>query len=211
MNMFARRTSESKAGSSEWRAALAAGWRRSDILWERWQERGNAAWASGDVSFARRQFLLAWYLARFFFHRGDPRMATSIANVGFIAREAGQFGRASRHYALARRLWADVPGVLDGLEFRPRVRSSLFHMRMETRHRKTYEASMRARIANFVTEAGQALEAAEAGVPSPHRLYDRWRGERPAVFDDSRKLLGAVLLICARQQESPGPGRKPGG
>ncbi|MYG25323.1 MAG: tetratricopeptide repeat-containing protein [Boseongicola sp. SB0677_bin_26] len=209
--MFARRTSESKAGSSEWRAALAAGWRRSDILWERWQERGNAAWASGDVSLARRQFLLAWYLASFFFHRGDPRMATSIANVGFIAREAGQFGRASRHYALARRLWADVPGVLDGLEFRPRVRSSLFHMRMETRHRKTYEASMRARIANFVTEAGQALEAAEAGAPSPHRLYERWRGERPAVFDDSRKLLGAVLLICARQQESPGPGRKPGG
>ncbi|MDE0347558.1 MAG: hypothetical protein OXI66_17525 [Boseongicola sp.] len=101
--------------------------------------------------------------------------------------------------------------MLDGLEFRPRVRSSLFHMRMETRHRETYEANMRARIANFVTEAGQALEAAEAGAPSPHRLYDRWRGERPAVFDDSRKLLGAVLLICARQQESPDPGRKPGG
>ena len=207
MNMFARRTSESKAGSSEWRAALAAGWRRSDILWERWQERGNAAWASGDVSLARRQFLFAWYLARFFFHRGDPRMATSIANVGFIAREAGQFHRASRHYARARRLWAEVPGVLDELEFRPRVRSSLFHLRMETRHRETYEANMRARIASFVTEAGQALEAVEQGAPSPHRLYDRWRGERPAVFDDSRKLLSAVLLICARKQEDSDPDR----
>ena len=205
--MFARRTSESKAGSSEWRVARAAGWRRSDILWERLQERGNAAWANGDVSLARRQFLFAWYLARFFFHRGDPRMATSIANVGFIAREAGQFGLASRHYARARKLWAEVPGVLDGLEFRPRVRSSLFHLRMETRHRETYEANIRARIANFITEAGQALEAAEQGAPSPHRLYDRWRGERPAVFDESRKLLGAVLLICARKQEDSGPDR----
>ena len=205
--MFARRTSESETGSAEWQAALAAGWRRSDILWERWQERGNAAWARGDVSHARRRFILAWYLARLFFHRDDPRMATSIANVGFIAREAGQFGRASKHYAHARRLWADVPKVLDGLEFRPRVRSSLFHLRMETRHRETYEANMRARIANFVTEAGQALEAAEEGGPSPHRLYDRWRGERPAVFDDARKLLGAALLICARKQERPARNR----
>ena len=134
-------------------------------------------------------------------------MATSIANVGFIAREAGQVHRASRHYARARRLWAEVPGVLDGLEFRPRVRSSLFHLRMEARHRETYEANMRARFATFVTEAGQALEAAEQGAPSPHRLYDRWRGERPAVFDDSRKLLGAVLLICARKQEDSNPDR----
>lgn len=117
--------------------------------------------------------------------------------------EAGQFGRASRHYALARRLWADVPDILDDLEFRPRVRSSLFHLRMESRHRETYEANMRARIANFVNEAGQVLEAAEEGAPSPHRLYDRWRGERPAVFDDSRKLLGAALLICARKRENP--------
>ncbi len=209
--MFARRTSESETGDSEWRAALAAGWRRSDILWERWQERGNAAWANGDVSLARRRFIFAWYLARLFFHRGDPRMATSIANVGLIAREAGQFDLASRRYAHARMLWADVPGVLDGLKFRPRVRSSLFHLRMETRHRETYEANMRARLANFVTEAGQALEAAEVGARSPHRLYDRWRGERPAVFDDSRKLLGAALLICARQRENPGPNRKPGG
>ena len=209
--MSARRTSESDARSAEWRAARSAGWRRSDVLWERWQECGNAAWANGDVSLARRRFLFAWYLARLFFRRGDPRIATSIANVGFIAMEAGRFGRASRHYAHARRLWADVPEVIDGIEFRPRVRSSLFHLRMETRHRKTYEANMRVRVAGFVTEAGQALEAAEAGAPSPHRLYDRWRGERPAVFDDSRKLLGAVLLICARQQESPDPGRKPGG
>ena len=201
--MFARRTLGSETGSAEWQAALAAGWRRSDILWERWQERGNAAWASGDVSLARRRFFFAWYLARLFFNRGDPRTATSIANVGFIAMEAGQFGRASRHYALARRLWADVPDILDDLEFRPRVRSSLFHLRMESRHRETYEANMRARIANFVNEAGQVLEAAEEGAPSPHRLYDRWRGERPAVFDDSRKLLGAALLICARKRENP--------
>jgi len=151
--MFTRRTSESETGGAEWQAALAAGWRRSDILWERWQERSNAAWASGDDSLARRRFHFAWHLARFFFRRREPRTATSIASVGFIARESGQFGRASSLYTRARRLRADVRGMVDGLEIRTRVRSSLFHLRIEVRHREKYEANMQARIATFVTEA----------------------------------------------------------
>ena len=148
--MSAQRTSESDNGKSEMRAALAAGWRRTDLVWERLQIRGNAAWINGDHTGARRNFLIAWMLARIFFKRGDPRIATSIANVGLMAREAGQFARAARHYARAQHLWTDVPHVLDGLRIRPRVRSSLFHLRMEVRHRGTYEKYMRARIANFV-------------------------------------------------------------
>ena len=95
--MSAQRTSESDNGKSEMRAALAAGWRRTDLVWERLQIRGNAAWINGDHTGARRNFLIAWMLARIFFKRGDPRIATSIANVGLMAREAGQFARAARH------------------------------------------------------------------------------------------------------------------
>ncbi len=189
------------------RAALAAGWRRTDLVWERLQIRGNAAWVNGDCSGARWNFLIAWLLAHIFFKRGDPRIATSVANVGLMAREAGQFARAARHYARAQSLWADVPHVLGGLRIRPRVRSSLFHLRMEVRHRGTYEKNMRARIANFVAEAGEAIDAAAQGNPSPHRLYSRWRGECPAVFDDTRKLLGAVLLICASESRETDPDR----
>ena len=188
------------------RTALAAGWRRTDLVWERLQIRGNAAWVSGNPSGARRNFLIAWLLARVFFKRGDPRVATSIANVGLMAREAGQFARAARHYAKAQSLWTDVPNALGELRIRPRVRSSLFHLRMEARHRGTFEKNIRARIANFVTEAGEAIDAAAQGKPSPHRLYSRWRGECPAVFDDTRKLLGAALLICASESPEAGPG-----
>lgn len=208
--MSARRTSEFDDGKSEMRAALAAGWRRTDLVWERLQVRGNAAWVSGDRSGARRYFLIAWLLARIFFKRGDPRIATSIANVGLMAREAGRLARAARHYAKAQSLWTDVPNALGGLRIRPRVRSSLFHLRMEARHRGTYEKNMRARIANFVTEAGEAIDAAAQGNPSPHRLYSRWRGECPAVFDDTRKLLGASLLICASESRETGPDRPAG-
>jgi len=34
------------------------------------------------------------------------------------------------------------------------------------------------------------------------RLYDRWRGERPVVLDDTRKLLAAALLVAAPEQAS---------
>ena len=192
------------------RAALAAGWRRTDLVWERLQVRGNAAWVNGDRIGARRNFLIAWWLARIFFGRGDPRVATSSANAGLMAREAGHIARASRHYARAQRLWVDVPRMVGGLQIRPRVRSSLFHLRMEARHRGTYEENMRARITKFVTEAGEALDAAARGNPSPHRLYSRWRGECPAVFDDSRKVLGASLLICAPELRETGPDRRSG-
>ena len=38
--------------------------------------------------------------------------------------------------------------------------------------------------------------AAARGAPERFRLYDRWQGERPLVFDDLRKFLGAVLLLA---------------
>ena len=203
--MSARHISVFDGGDAEMRTALAAGWRRTDLVWERLQVRGNAAWVNGERIGARRNFLIAWWLARIFFRRGDPRIATSSANVGLIAREAGQIARASRHYATAQRLWVDVPHMVDGLQIRPRVRSSLFHLRMEVRHRGTYEENTRARLIKFVNEAGEALEAAARSYPSPHRLYSRWRGECPAVFDDSRKLLGAALLICAPEYRETDP------
>ena len=40
------------------------------------------------------------------------------------------------------------------------------------------------------------------GASAPFRLHDRWRGEKPAVFDDMRKFLGAALLLAA--WETPG-------
>lgn len=195
--MLGRLTWAANPGSDgDLRAALAAGWRRCDVEWERLQEAANAAWLNGDPKTSARTFRKARRLAFLWFRRSDPRYATSVANAAFAARISGDERGASQGYARARRLWAAVPETLGEMSIRPRARSSLFHLRMEARHWDTYQANIRNRIGRFVEEAGEALEAIEQGRASPYRLYHRWRGECPAIYDDSRKFLSAALLIC---------------
>lgn len=187
--------SASDRARAEMRAARAAGWRRADLWWERLQERANRNWESGSRARALRGFRNAYWLALALLPAGDPRRATSLANAAFAARAHGAERTAARRYAAAARLWAEVPATIDGLALRPRARSSLFHLRLELRHGDAYRASQRARLARFVAEADQAIAALAAGRSSPTPLFGRWKGFKPPVFDDSRKLLAACLLI----------------
>ena len=205
--MSALHTSASDRRDTEMRAARAAGWGRSELWWERLQERANAAWEAGDAARAARRFRLAWWLARAALPRADPRRATSLANAALAARQAGADRLAARRYAAALRLWADVPSALDRLELRGRARSSLFHLRLEARHRAAFEANRRTRLARFVVESGETLAAAAAGRPAPHRHFARWRGEKPAAFDDARRLLAACLLLATHDALGAGPGK----
>jgi len=189
----------------EARAARAAGWRRGELWWERLQEAANCDLAAGNRALAIRGFRRAAWLARLRFAGGDPRRATSLANAAFAARACGRPRRAARLYAAARRAWAAAPAGIVGLEIKPRARSSLFHLRMEVRHWRTYRATMEARLGGFVAEAAAALAALEAGQPAPGPLFARWLGEKPAVFDDSRRLLAACLLIAAETVSLPTP------
>ncbi|MEZ5931739.1 MAG: tetratricopeptide repeat-containing protein [Alphaproteobacteria bacterium] len=183
------------------RQALAAGWRRVDLWWERLQEDGNAALAAGRKREAIQAFRLAHLISRWLFDANDPRRAAGYANAAFAARLSGAERRAERHYAKARRLWANAPAFLETMQIRPRARSSLFHLRMEVKHWQTYQANMKTRLNRFLSETEDALEALANREPSPHRLYARWRGEKPAVFDDTRKLLSASLLIASEGSE----------
>lgn len=187
------RTSED---DSEMRAALAHGWRRHDLLWEREQERGNSALVKGDRIAASRCFRGALRIARANFEANDPRRATSVANLGYVARMAGHEALAREHYAEASGRWLTVPKQLDGLEMASRGRSSAHHLRMEARHWQTYVQELRGRLALRVNEAAACLEALAAGREGGAALYPRWRGEKPAVFDDTRILLASCLLIA---------------
>ena len=84
----------------------------------------------------------------------------------------------------------------------PRVaRSSLFHMRMEARHREVYRERWLKRWKEIAGEATakvaalsdtsylQAAAAADA--------LARWRRERPAMLNDTRKLMAAAFLLLA--------------
>ncbi|MCY3878460.1 MAG: tetratricopeptide repeat-containing protein [Rhodobacteraceae bacterium] len=188
--------SESERRSRQWRAARNAGWKRSELVWEEWQEKGNELLSSGRSLPAALRFIAADWLAMFTLDRLDPRRAASTANAACALRMIGAGWAARRFYALAIRDWGRIDRQLRDVVIQPRARSSLFHLRMEALHRERFEANRRQRLSAFIDETGECLEHIAGGLKPPHRLYARWNGEKPPVFDDSRRLLAACLLVA---------------
>lgn len=174
-------------------AARAAGWRRSEIWWERQQARAKEAQMSGDLDAAARCWLLAWCLGWIFLSRDDPRFACSLANAAATAEHRGCGRVAERRRQRARDLWRFVPAWVDGIRPSPRARSSLFHLRLAQRHAETYRENLRAKLRGQVEEAGASLEAGILELPGER---SRWIRERPPVFDDTRRVLSACFLMA---------------
>ncbi|WP_085892707.1 BTAD domain-containing putative transcriptional regulator [Roseovarius litorisediminis] len=194
--MFAPRIWGFDLGSAQARIARAAGWTRADILWEGLMEAGNAAWASGDQSRAATLFTRAHWVAKLRFSKTDPRRATVLVNLAMLDQANGRAGRALSRFDKARAIWrGNIQDSVENMQILPRARSSLFHLRMEARHRDTYHDNMRHRIGKIADETLAVIDALAGGQPPAHRMYARWLGERPNVYDDTRKLLGACLLI----------------
>ena len=183
--------------------ARTAGWRDCDLDWERLQERALEALRNGRPALAARLWRRGWLLAVLHFRRDDPRHATSLANLGLAARLAGRERLARRRYAAALKRWAGAPGWIGRMTSARRGRSSLFHLQMEAAHWAAYDQSLRAEALRTARDAADHLDAAARGLPPPGRLCDRWPGEKPAIFDDLRKFLGAALLIAAGTQPPP--------
>jgi len=183
---------------------LAAGWTPADLAWEETTERAVAAFAEADAA-AKEHAGKALRIARENFAAIDPRLGTALANYGvclgavgeregvpLLLREAGEIWRGSGPW-IAR---MDAPRI---------ARSSLFHMRMEARHRATYRARWQVRWQEIAGEAKARLRALDAddGVP-PEVATDalaRWRRERPAMLNDTRKLIAAAFLLLAPQAD----------
>ena len=196
MTMFAPRIWGFDLSSPEARIARQAGWRRSDILWEKLMEAANAAYSEGDSNRAASLFRRAHWIEWLGFDRNDPRRITTRVNQSLLARQVGRESAARKGLRRARLAWPDTArGAIEAMQIAPRARSSLFHLRMEARHRETYHDNLRKRITSIAGETHDAICALETGGRPACRLYSRWRGEKPTVFDDTRKLLGACLLI----------------
>ena len=189
--------------AAERTAALRAGWHAADLDWERLQEQGNALLRGGDRAGAGRCFRRAGWIALWHFRAADPRRATTLANLGLTDRLAGREGRARRRYARARRIWREADRFIAAMQITRRARSSLFHLRLETKHWGTYQDNLRIRMTAFARETAAALAALEQGQPPSCRLFERWRAEKPPVFDDTRKLLSAALLVGVGEKIPP--------
>ena len=196
MNMFVPRIWGFDLGSTQAKVARQAGWTRADILWEGLMEAANTAWLKGDQKAAAKMFRRALWVARLAFARNDLRQATVQLNLGILARKTGQSEKAQGYLKKAAHHWdTHAEANIAAMTIAPRARSSLFHLRMEALHRDTYHDNFRARVGKIADEIRSAIDNLQRDQAVGCRLYARWLGERPNVYDDTRKVLGACLLI----------------
>ncbi|WP_035919824.1 hypothetical protein [Leisingera aquimarina] len=180
---------------AEMRVAREAGWSRADLAWERLMERALAAAGRDRPRNAMRLFRLADLLARVVFPATDLRRAATPANLARLQFRAGALAEAEKLQARALRIWAGAAEQVEQMQIAPRSRSSLFHLRMEALHRDTFHANLKTRVGRIAAETGETLRSLTSGWPVGHRHASRWRGEKPVVFDGTRKVLGACLLL----------------
>lgn len=201
MNMSALPIWGSKS-DTEMKVAREAGWSRADLIWERMTENALKEWteASDDQSrnTAHRSFVVADLIARVCFRASDLRRASSAANLSLSLSHKGRAAAAEAQQVRALQIWSGAKQEIERMTILPRSRSSLFHLRMEALHRDTYHGNLRTRIGKFAAETEETLRALTGQPSNPHRHYARWRGEKPTVFDDTRKVLSACLMIADR-------------
>jgi hypothetical protein len=174
---------------------LAAGWSEADLAWEQAAEATAGALAASDSARAKQEAGKALQIARENFDAIDPRLGSSLANFALCLGEgdAPLLGEA-------REVWRGTGPWIARMDAPRMARSSLFHMRMEARHRATYRARWQERWDEMAADAKHRLAATNASAVSPEAAavaLARWQRERPAMLNDTRKLMAAVYLLLA--------------
>ncbi len=180
---------------------LSAGWREEDLAWEAAAERTAEAAAREDTIQAKDEAGGALRLAREAFEPIDPRLGTSLANFGICLSLAGDKQGSRSLIEKALESWRGATPWIARMEA-PRVaRSSLFHLRMEALHRDTYRALWQKRWKEIATDARDRLAALttdDTRIIAPRTDATAvWRRERPAMLNDTRKLIAAASLLLA--------------
>ena len=138
-------------------AAQAAGWSMADVEWEVKCERAALLAEEGRPDEAAALWREVLELARANFSEDDPRLGTSLANAALALRDRGDKAAAATLFSQAARIWDASPQWIAEVALEARARSSLFHLRMEARHRDKYDATMRERLTRFAEETRDRL------------------------------------------------------
>lgn len=132
-----------------------------ELEWLALTERAAEAFCDEDRGAALDQWRKAVEIA-VAFQEGDPRRACSLSNWGLAAYLRGDQATAREAFDAAVSAWNEARVWVAEMTLQPRARSSLFHMRMESRHRKRYDDPARKRYLR-VLEMGRAATLSNLG------------------------------------------------
>lgn len=179
---------------------VKAGWTEAELEWESNAETCARALAARETAAAHEAAAQTVRDARATFDADDPRLGTALANHALCLadRDGDNAGRLLRE---ATGIWRRNGPWIEKMTAPRSARSSLFHLRMELRHRETYERNWRVKWREMADDAVRRLEGISEPTPvEPERAaaaLASWRRERPAMLNDTRKLLAAVRLLLA--------------
>ncbi len=124
-----------------------SGWRLDEQLWERCMVAARAAWREGERNHAMDLWRAAHRLT-LKFHENDPRRAASLDT---LANCEGAWVRLQE----ALEAWERAESWVDGMGTAQSARSSLFHLRLESKYPSAYPEIVRQRHRKTLT-AGRA-------------------------------------------------------
>lgn len=157
----------------------------TDFAWEQVQESGLRAFGAGGPGVAAKQWQRGLTIARGHFGPDDPRLATSLTNVGLVLRQRGESHQASRHFKDAQVVWDRAVRWVRLMVPPGRVDAG-------------YDAAAIARFEELIAQGKAATLAIESLGALPPWGLDGWLSVRPRRGSDLRKLLSAIFLIASR-------------
>ncbi len=109
-----------------------------EFLWVQLSETAFLEFIRNRFVAAATQWENAYHVAQGFDDR-DPRVASSLSNFAISRRIKEDFVEAEQLYQLAIERWKASSTWVEMMSLSQRARSSLFHFRLERKHRKQYD------------------------------------------------------------------------
>lgn len=173
-------------------------WQQEDADWERWQWSAVQARTTGNHKLTSDAIARALQIARQHFEPGDPRLASSLASHALVLSEQSD-PLSNKLFTEALGHWDQVKNWLKRQPTPRLARSSMFHLRLETKHPGDYPDLTYQRCAALAQEGREAtITLAKGDAFSISEIDRSWRPEHHGSFDTLRKITAAVRLIAHR-------------
>jgi tetratricopeptide (TPR) repeat protein len=125
-----------------------------EFLWVHITEAATSEFDGGRFVAAAKGWKNAHSVAQEF-DEHDPRLTGSLNNLAIAFRINKEFEQAARCYRNALENWESASHWINRMRLTQRARSSLFHLRLERKHRKKYDNIVRRQYQKLLS-AGQA-------------------------------------------------------